>query len=263
MYSAFVTDSTDHSFQIPAVVKGVSSGLTWTASDPSVVSLSDGPDGGTLITIRNAGGPVTISAFAGDPAKSGTPCGASTLTLTSATQAQWQAGSNRYNNGNTITIPDGGVGPGDYDASALSVVACTNCHGPTATNLPFKTIAHTPEQAGGFSDSELVDIITKGQIPPNGNFDDSIVPRQAFPYFHTWSASAEELTGLVVYLRSLTPAPQSGSADFGGLGGGGNGGNGGGGSMDSGSSAPPPDAGATPLDASSPEDTGAPDASPG
>jgi hypothetical protein len=246
MYSAFVTDSTMQSFQIPAIVTGVTSGLTWTASDTSVVQLADAPNGGTMITVLKAGGPVTISAFAGDPSQASTSCGSSGLTITPATEAQWQAGSDRYNNGNMLVIPDGGfsqVDASDYDASALTTLACTNCHGPTATNLAFMTISHTPEQAGGFSDTDLQNIITQGQVPANGYFDDSIVPRNAFPYFHTWTVTPDELTGLIVYLRSLTPVSQAGSANFGGMGGGGGGNNGGGGTSDDAGGGTTPDAG--------------------
>ena len=40
------------------------------------------------------------------------------------------------------------------DGGSLNRVACTNCHGPTA-NGPYKTVSHTPEQIGGFSDDQL------------------------------------------------------------------------------------------------------------
>ncbi len=50
MYSAFITDDNDaHTFQIPAVLKGVPAGatVTWGASDPSAVACQvEAPSGG-------------------------------------------------------------------------------------------------------------------------------------------------------------------------------------------------------------------------
>jgi hypothetical protein len=53
--------------------------------------------------------------------------------------------------------------------------ACTNCHGPTATNGPYRDVSHTPEQTGGFSDQELIGIFTGGMIPDGGYFDPSVI----------------------------------------------------------------------------------------
>ncbi len=65
------------------------------------------------------------------------------------------------------------------DATSIAEVdggtACTNCHGPTATNGPFKTVSHTPEQTGGFSDTDLANIILNGEVPDGGYFDPTVL----------------------------------------------------------------------------------------
>jgi hypothetical protein len=96
-------------------------------------------------------------------------------------------------------------------------VACTSCHGDTATMGPFKTVSHTPMQTAGFSDDQLIKIFTMGQLPEGAYFDDTIVPRQQWSNFHRWTMTPEQATAMVIYLRSLTPESQKGSrADFGG-----------------------------------------------
>ena len=130
------------------------------------------------------------------------------------------------------------------DAGDPQQAACTNCHGDNA-NGPFKDVAHTPEQTGGFSDDQLVGIFTQGNVPDGGYFDESIVPYQAWTRFHQWDMTDDEAKGVVVYLRSLTPEDQNGSANFGGKRDGG----------------PRPDGGKKPpsTDASTDLDAGAPD----
>jgi len=108
--------------------------------------------------------------------------------------------------------------------------ACTNCHGPTAVSGPYKTVSHTPEQTGGFSDLDLQNIIWHGEVPDGGYFDPSVLisgcdggatcTAQAMALwhsFHQWTdITSDELPGVICYLRSLTPAAQSGTANFGG-----------------------------------------------
>src|SRR5450755_1966873 len=105
MYSAF--DGV-HTFQVPAVVNGLDPtqiSITWTASDPSMVKLETDPTtGGVMITTRKAG-KVSIVATAGSL------CGASLLTISSATPQDWTDGSARYNNGVVINrLPRTGGG---------------------------------------------------------------------------------------------------------------------------------------------------------
>jgi cytochrome c len=207
MYSAF--DGV-HQFQIPAVANVTEpSAVTWSASDPSMVQLAPDTDtGGVMITVQKSGS-VTIIASAGGA------CGASILAITPATPDDWSAGNTRYNDGVVITSVSRGTNTRDAAADANSQqAACTNCHGPTASG-PYKTVAHTPEQAGGFSDQQLEDIFLHGTVPDGGYFDPSIVSYAAWQTFHKWEMTDAEVKGVVVYLRSLTPTAQTGSSNFG------------------------------------------------
>jgi hypothetical protein len=239
MYSASIPGSTAHTFQVPAVVSGVSgSNVVWSASDMTAVGLQpDSATGGIMITILKPG---TVKIFA----NIGTDlCGSAPLTVTSATEDEWTAGNSRYNNMQPLINPFanrmmgmGGEGgapmgpppggfmiPGPNTPSILEPAdggpgpACTNCHGPTATMNVFRGIDHTPEQTAGFSDQELTDIIVNGIIPDGGYYDSTIIPYQYWQFFHKWrDMTPTEQTGIITYLRSLTPVPQSGKTDFGG-----------------------------------------------
>jgi hypothetical protein len=208
MYSAY--DGV-HTFKIPAVVDGLAaSALTWSASDPSMVDIQNDPGtGGVMITTRKAGN-VKIIATAG------ALCGVSSLTIAQAASDDWMVGSARYNDGIVLggvprgnNIPDSGVNPRE--------AACTNCHGDTATMLQFRTVSHSPTQTGGFSDDDLTNIITKAMVPLGGYFDTSIVSYDGWQRFHHWEMTPEQIKGIIVYLRSLTPQSQGGTrGDFGG-----------------------------------------------
>lgn len=217
MYSAY--DGV-HTFQVPAVVNGIDPTTTevdWSASDPSMVVIAQDPTtGGAMITTQ-ASGQVTIYA------KTSTACGSSLLTITAATSDDWEAGSARYNDGVVLsrlprTGPDGGRaadGGAPQDAASAQQAECTSCHGDTAATGPFKTVQHTPEQTGGFSDADLMNIFENGMVPQGGYFDTAIVPYNVWQGFHKWDVG-DSAKGLVVYLRSLVPAAQTGSANFGG-----------------------------------------------
>jgi hypothetical protein len=228
MYSAFIPGSTAHKFQIPVVTADGSAVSSWSSSDPTQVSLTPDPvSGGVMVTVEGTG-PVTIFATAADGS-----CGASVLNITTATEDDWQIGNARYNDGNSLRFggPRGDAGAAPADAAMVSEAgpACTNCHGPTASTL-FKDVAHTPEQTGGFSDQDLIQIITAGQVPDGGYFDPNVIvpdasgnpdaearAQQIFQRIHTWNdIGPDQQKGIVVYLRSLTPAPQEGSSNFGG-----------------------------------------------
>jgi hypothetical protein len=239
MYSAFIPGSTAHSFLVPAVVTGVSgANVQWSASDSTAVGFQNDPQtGGTTITVLKAG-TVTINAQIGSDL-----CGSAPLTVTQETEDDWTAGNARYNNGVGLINPyamlgDGGAGdagipqgppPGGFmvpsasDPSPLEPAdggpgpACTNRHGATATGGFFQGIQHTPEQTAGFSDEDLTNIVVNGIIPDGGYYDSTILPYMYWQYFHKWrDLSPTEQKGIVVYLRSLTPSPQSGKIDFGG-----------------------------------------------
>jgi hypothetical protein len=216
MYSAY--DGV-HMFQLPAVVNGIDPTqveIDWSASDPSMVDLETDPTtGGVMITMQKAGN-VNIIASAG------TLCGSAPLTITAATPDDWMAGSARYNEGVDITrlgmvLGRPGMGNTDAGADGGTDAKCTSCHGDTASMGPFKTVQHTPEQTGGFSDDDLIGIFEHGMVPKGGYFDTSIVPLTVWQAFHKWDVGGAE-KGLVVYLRSLTPAAQTGMAAGGNFG---------------------------------------------
>jgi hypothetical protein len=217
MYSA--NDGGAHTFQVPEAVEGFNSAanakvVTWSASDPSMVDLQPGwadKNGvtGVLIQTRKAG-MVNIIASVGNL------CGSATLTIASADPADWMIGNARYNNGMSLTRGPGGGGLRPTDGGIDA--ACTSCHGDTATNGPFKTVSHTPEQIGGFADADLVNIFRNGMFPSPDDFDTTVqgLSLQQWSRFHHWMVTDEETKGLVIYLRSLTPAAQTGASNFGG-----------------------------------------------
>jgi hypothetical protein len=212
MFSAF--DGV-HRFQVPATVNSIDpSAITWSISDPTLANLQVNADG-VMITVQKAGTANII-------ATAGTLCGSAPLTVTASTTDHWMVGSARYTTGQMLTIGPGGGGlgpqpPGGMGGMATRDVACTSCHGDTATAGPFKTVSHTPMQTAGFSDDQLIKIFTAGVLPDGAYFDDEIVSRQQWSNFHRWTMTPEQATAMVVYLRSLTPESQKGSrADFGG-----------------------------------------------
>jgi hypothetical protein len=248
MYSAYIPGSTAHTFQIPAVTTD-GTAATWSVSDPTQAQLAaqtfdDLP--GVMITVQGAGTNGSLQVIA---TKADGSCGTASLNITSTTEDNWQIGSSRYNDGVALHIgpPDGGFdfeggrpeggtpgGPRLSDGGSFFEVdggtACTNCHGPTATSGPYKDVSHTPEQTGGFSDDELIAIITTGVIPDGGYFDPTVLDSRcdggaactarAFEQwhsFHQWTdITSDQYPGIIAYLRSLQPAAQAGQSNFGG-----------------------------------------------
>ncbi len=227
MYSAFVTDSTAQTFQVPAVVTGGTGTATWSASDPAAVTFAADPtSGGTIMTVKSAAPSVTITA------QVGSACTSTTLNVTSAVEADWAAGNARYNNGVPLypgcidqkvapLLLDSGIDvPGPPEAGCPDAgPACTGCHGSNPTGGFFTGVQHTPEQTAGFTDDQLIDIFVRGIVVDGGPFEDSLVPYEYWTLFHTWSdiSTPEQQKGMVVYLRSLTPAVEQGGLNFGGL----------------------------------------------
>ena len=225
MYSAYI--DADHPCKIPAIITGVMGGVKWYASDDSMVKLEEDSTGGVLITTKKPG-EVEILATAGPLS------GHAKLTISSFTAAEYEAGNARYNSDVKYTAPtmadisriimemmaDGGmpnfqkifaeIGPPDG-------AACTNCHGEGAAML---SVQHTSQQIGGYSDDDLIKIITMGIKPPGAKMV-SQLPPQLYQMFHTWDAASmtdEQTHGILAYLRSLEPKAQGGTIDFMGAG---------------------------------------------
>jgi len=256
---------------------------------------------GAMITINGVGGatgPETVGQVI-VVANKGSACGTAVLNITENTEDDWTIGSARYNDGVILALGggpgdggaeggghhhDGGFGDGggfgegggggflQNDGGSFFELdggtACSNCHGPTAiaTNVPFHDVEHTPEQTGGFSDTDLASIIVDGVVPDGGFFDPAVftaltdggnpcdsgttlspdMPACALHAYaewqsiHRWSdITPTQLPGVICYLRALTPAPQTGSSNFGG----------GGHHHDGGGAPPPSDSGTGPADA--------------
>jgi hypothetical protein len=218
MYSAFIDDGL-HTFQIPAVVYGSNGTVTWTA-DESMVGLQADPDlpNEVMITILKAG--MTNILVQSSDGK----CGSAPLNISPATEDDWKIGNARYNDGTSVHLSatasanDSGKSPLEVN-TASGGPACTNCHGETATSGAFTDVSHTPEQTGGFSDQDLINIFTKGQFPPGAYFDQTIVLYKVWQTWHKWSdITPDQYRGVIVYLRSLTPRPQKGKVNFGAYG---------------------------------------------
>jgi len=203
-----------HDFKLPAIVQGVRE-VEWSTNDPTMVDLApDNSTGGILITTRKAGEVKII-------ARAGVLSGSLTLHITDATPEDWETGEQRYNNeiafppvpDGGIMFPDGGVPDGGMSPIMIPEnISCVNCHGSAATALD---VEHTPQQTGGYSDEELIQIFTMGMKPARAKFHTPF-PIEIYENFHTWDATDAEKKGIVIYLRSLEPKSQ-GMLDFQGL----------------------------------------------
>jgi hypothetical protein len=209
MYSAY---DGKHTFQLPAVVYGTTSKVTWFADSNLVFMMANSErDNEVLLQMRKAGD--TVIHVQSEDGK----CGSAPLHITAAKESDWEIGNMRYNDGLSVHLSGmpnaAGVSP--LELSGTGGPACTNCHGETATGGPFTNVSHTPEQTGGFSDEEILNIVLHGMWPAGDQFDWSIVPQPAWMMFHQWSdITTDQQTGIIVYLRSLTPRPQLGAPNF-------------------------------------------------
>ncbi len=214
MYSAF--DGT-HMFQVPAVVRGSNGMVTWSADSTMVGMQSDDERPNEVLIQMLRAGNVAINVKSTDG-----KCGSSLLFISAAADSDWQIGNLRYNDGKSVHLAAGampGTGsPLEEADGGPAMPACTNCHGETATGGPFTDVSHTPEQTGGFSDDDLLNIILRGEFPggaDGGYFDPSIVNYEAWHNFHRWvDIQPDQQKGIITYLRSLTPAVQKGAPNF-------------------------------------------------
>ena len=198
MYSGF--DGV-HEYRVPVKALGVKN-VTFTASNPALVAIEKTSDGAILTT--KGAGEVTITGTAGGLK------GTAKLTITKYTPEQWEAGKVRYTEGERFVIPQ--IDPCNPRPPSISKrLACTNCHGVTGS---LADIEHTPEQTGGYSDEDLVNIFTKATKPEGVEM--RILPERVWKFFHTWEVTETEKAGILAYLRSFEPKPANDEADFGG-----------------------------------------------
>jgi hypothetical protein len=199
MYSAF---EPTHKYQLPVIIDGFT-GAKFEASDPSKVDVENTATGATLT--MKAAGSVTITATLGNEK------GSSLLTITETTAADWEKGNARYNSGVDGLPTDGGtVTVANFFTNRDPKGACTTCHSKTAKLFQ---IEHTPQQTGGFSDTEIITIFTTGAKPDNARQRTNL-PEFLWGMGHRWTVEEADKRGLVTYLRSLAPATQ-GDFDYG------------------------------------------------
>ena len=209
MYSAY--DGV-HTFTIPAVVRGSNYSVTWSADSTMVGMQMDKERPNEVLIQMLKAGNVVINVASSDG-----KCGSALLFISAAADSDWQIGNARYNDGQSLHLA-AAASPGTgspLEMGTGSGPACTNCHGETATNSAFTDVSHTPEQTGGFSDDDLLNIILHGDFPDGGYFDKNIVPYANWHAFHQWAdIKADQQKGIITYLRSLTPSPQNGEVNF-------------------------------------------------
>jgi hypothetical protein len=246
MYSAYISTNAIQTFSIPAVTADHCP-ATWSLSDPSQADLhAEGfafgsvTQPGAMVTMKGTGGStgpessgqVTVIATEAD----GT-CGASVLTITQNTPNDWTIGNARYTQGVSLhaggTEPDGGTAFTESDGGT----PCVTCHSSTVKTGEYTDVAHTPEQAGGFSDEEMKSIVLYAQVPDGGYFDPAVIDSTCtgagttlspsmpacaqsayatFQSFHQWSdIGSDQIAGMICKLRSLIPEGQAGTSNFG------------------------------------------------
>jgi hypothetical protein len=205
MYSAF---DGKHTFKVPVHVDGTTVELSgWKAIPASAVSFDPDPSvaGGVTVTVLQAEPEITIAAT------NGTIGGMAPLRITSGTPEDWAAGEARYNNGVEFTLMidfSQIVDPNWMPPIPPPNLACNNCH---STGAKYLEIQHTPTQEARFSDDELSTIFSKGMKPPGVGF--RVLPAMVgnmtdvdlYAAYHKWDATPQEIKGLIIYLRSLTP----------------------------------------------------------
>ena len=132
-----------HVFTVPATVDGVQD-ATWSVSDPSLASIgpltTESPSCGDALITTNGVGTVTVTAKTPDGRT-----GSAQLTITAPPENSYAQGVQRALYGET-------------NAATGSGQPCINCHNDSSD------IKHTPQQIGGFTDTELRNLIFQGQI---------------------------------------------------------------------------------------------------
>jgi hypothetical protein len=237
MYSAF---GGTHTYQIPVTIDGaaldpagtdpVNTDTVMWIVDKKFVQADPFPDikGAVMLTTKAAG--TTMVTMTANTKNGHKVKGVSTLKITEATDADWEMGQARYDNGVSINFgmfgmmgmmgmggAAGGAAPAGppNPANIISMIpkdaSCGNCHNNT-TGL---TVEHTPLQTGGYSDEQLIKIFTMAEKPMGAKFNSPFLKMlptdfaaQIYTMLHQWSISAEVQKGIVLKLRSITPKAQ-------------------------------------------------------
>jgi hypothetical protein len=227
MYSAY--DGT-HDYKIPATIDSAAldpngtdpvmmDTMKWIVDSKFVASEKyDALPGGVMLTMKKAG---TTTVTVTGKTKLGTMVkGTAMLNISAANPGDWDLGEMRYNNNVMIDFtklaPMGGMMMGGVpDISTLIPrdSSCANCHNNNSTMA--LTVEHTPQQTGGYSDEDLINIFTKGMKPEGTGFHSPILKMipmqfamQIYVQLHTWDIAPEVAQGVVLKLRSIPPAPQ-------------------------------------------------------
>jgi hypothetical protein len=187
-----------HSSRSIALV-GVSTKSGQVHTDPNTEIM-----GGVILTILEPVADITIAVVVGDLG------GTAPLHITVGTPTQWGLGDQRFNNG------------ADWSLNLLMPMApppdmkCSVCHGANSNDGFDAPI--TPTQLSRASDVMLTAIITSGTkpadvpyrvLPPTIQFGTTTYTNdELYSQFHLWAATADQLTGMILYLRALTPTGQ-------------------------------------------------------
>ncbi|MGH7435336.1 MAG: hypothetical protein ACRENE_06655, partial [Polyangiaceae bacterium] len=211
MYSAY---EGAHTYQLPAIVVGSDQPVTWFVDSKLVGIMPDSEGPNEVLLTMLGSGTTTVHVQSADG-----KCGSAPLNISKALESDWEIGNKRYNDGTSLHLAGPAVAGSGSPLEMGGTVhpACTNCHGETATNSLYKDVSHTPEQTGGYSDADILNIVLNGTFPNGGmNFDWSIVPYPVWQNFHRWQdITTDEQQGIITYLRSLPPAKQKGQPNFG------------------------------------------------
>jgi hypothetical protein len=160
-----------HTYQVPTFVPGMDpSMLTWGSTDPTMVDIQPYTGRpGMMLTTKKPGDVVIVAFVTGT-----STCGTAPLHIEQYTTDEWQLGSDRYNNGNPLsisqadgaaidssgppTLPDGApfdaagfdansIDANDFCARLMAMnatnpfenppAACTNCHGTMSNGMLF------------------------------------------------------------------------------------------------------------------------------
>jgi hypothetical protein len=213
IYSA--NDGGAHIYQVVAQLPGLAdppasdpimpATINWTFDDSyvSAVPFVDLPRAVLLTTKRAGVTSIRVTA----QTQSGTSVhGEARLTISQASDADWQLGSQRYDLGMVVDLTrvcDLTLNASDVPKTA----ACAECHSKT-TGL---SVEYTPLQTAGFSDDALIAIFSQGMRPVGLTFENPLLQGSAdadcvFKSFHTWNLDDAVTRGMVWKLRSITPA---------------------------------------------------------